>query len=225
MLTFGLLAGTFAAGLLSFLAPCTAPLLPAYLACISGVSATELTDSDGRRRWRWRLLLGSILYSLGFATGFIAIGVGAGGLGRTILGARRPVEIVGGILIALFGVVLLGLTRVPSLSREWKIPLPDRWRAAGVGAAYPMGIVVGISWTPCVGAYLGVALGLAAASGTAWSGAVLLAAYALGLGLPFVGVALAWASLPSLPRRLSRLAGPLSRIGVNRPGNPGGSFP
>ena len=210
----GSLVATFVAGLLSFFTPCTAPLLPAYLACISGVSAVELTDSAGRRRWRGRLLLGSVLYILGFATVFIALGVGAGGvLGKALLHAKQPVEIVGGILVVILGVVILGVARVPLLSREWKLELPERIRGAGIGAAYPIGIVFGIGWTPCIGVYLGVALGLASASGTALTGGILLAVFALGLGLPFIVVSLAWASLPALPQRFSRLTRPFTLAG------------
>jgi cytochrome c-type biogenesis protein len=215
MLSFGALAATFVAGLASFIAPCTVPLLPAYLACVSGASAADLADRERRHTFRGRLLAGSVLYVAGFTCVFVALGLTAGGLARIAQGpgTGRAVEIAAGILVALFGIAITGIVRVGPLERVYQMRLPERIRRRGVAGAFLVGAVFGLGWTPCVGPYLAAALTLAAVSSHALSGAVLLVAYSLGLGLPFVATALLWASLPELPRRLTRLARPLTIAG------------
>ena len=211
MIHLDLVLPTFIAGLLSFLNPCTAPLLPAYFACLSGAGAAP--RRAGEADLRPRLVLASFLYVAGFATVFVLLGIAAGGIGHALLLVSRPLEIVGGIAMVLFGLVLLGALRWTPLLRERRVELPARLASGGVAAAYPIGVVFGIGWTPCVGPYLATALSIAAISGSALSGALLLLAYALGLGSPFVIAALLWASLPGLPRAISRLAGPATRVG------------
>lgn len=209
------LAATFVAGLASFLAPCTVPLLPAYLACVSGAASADLADGTGRRAFRSRLVAGSLLYVAGFTLVFVILGLTAGSITRVVRSPveGRIVEIAGGILVALFGLAILGILRIPRLERSGGLRLPDRLRQRGVAGAFVVGAVFGLGWTPCVGPYLAVALTLAAVSAHAIDGVLLLTSYSLGLGLPFVAVALGWASLPNLPARLSRLAGPLTRAG------------
>ena len=213
MPSLALMLATFLAGLFSFLSPCTAPLIPAYLTVVSGVGAAELSSDSGRRRFRGRLVLGSVFYVIGFTAVFVVIGIGAAGLGSTVLRSRHLIEIVGGLIVIALGLVVLGVVHVPWLMRERKFEIPQRWRRAGPVIGLPVGIAFGIGWTPCASAYLGSALALAAASGTAFKGGVLLFVYALGIGLPFVAVALAWASLPTIPRTLSRWSGPLAFAG------------
>src|SRR5579884_1509181 len=110
MFSAGAVVATFVAGLGSFFAPCTAPLLPAYLACVSGASAADLSQDASRRNFRLRLLAGSLLYVAGFATVFIALGLGAGGIARLTRGATasRAVEIAGGVVVVLFGLAICG---------------------------------------------------------------------------------------------------------------------
>jgi cytochrome c-type biogenesis protein len=215
MLSFASLAATFAAGLASFVAPCTVPLLPAYLACVSGAGAAELADPSQRHRFRGRLLAGSLLYVAGFTTVFVALGLGAGGVARLTsgTGAARALEIAGGVLVALFGLAVVGAVRTGWLERRWGMRLPERLQRRGVSGAFVVGLVFGLGWTPCVGPYLAAALTLAAVSAHALTGAVLLVTYSLGLGMPFVLVALLWASLPQLPRRVATLARPLTLAG------------
>jgi len=215
MLSFATVAATFAAGLASFVAPCTLPLLPAYLTIVSGAGAAELTDSRQRRGFRGRLLAGSLLYVAGFTFVFVLLGLTAGGISRIAQGpgTGRVVEITGGVLVALFGLAIVGVVRVGWLERVRGIRLPERLQRRGVGGAFLVGVVFGLGWTPCVGPYLAAALTFAAISSHAAAGALLLVAYSLGLGLPFIAVALLYASLPELPRRLNRLARPLTIAG------------
>jgi len=215
MLSLAAVAATFGAGIASFFAPCTVPLLPAYLACVSGAGAADLADSPGRRSFRFRLVAGSLLYVAGFTTVFVLLGLGAGSIARIASGpgTGRVVEIVGGVLVALFGLAICGVARPGWLERTRLLTLPDRLRRRGVAGAYLVGVVFGLGWTPCVGPYLAAALTLAALSAHALDGALLLITYSLGLGLPFVAVALLWASFPAVPARLRRLARPLTLAG------------
>jgi cytochrome c-type biogenesis protein len=209
----GSLAATVVAGLLSFLAPCTLPLLPGWLAYLGGVAAGDLADPRRRSRYRGRLLGTTLLYVGGFTLVFVLLGLGAGGVGARVRSAGRPVEIAGGVLLLCLGLLLAGTLRWGGLLRERRFELPARLASAGPWAAFPIGIVFGAGWTPCVGPYLGAALTIASMSGHALEGAVLLLAYALGLGLPMIGIALLGASLPAAGRRAAQLAGPLARAG------------
>lgn len=215
MITAANVLATFVAGLASFAAPCAVPLLPAYLATVSGVSAADMADAERRGSFRGRLVAGSLLYVAGFTTVFVVLGLTAGGLARFVnsAGSGRAVEVIGGVLVIVFGLSIVGVVRFGWLERVRALALPQRLRRRGVAGAYLVGVVFGIGWTPCVGPYLAAALTLAAISAHAAAGALLLIAYSLGLGLPFVLVSLAWASLPGLPRRLTRLARPLTVVG------------
>jgi cytochrome c-type biogenesis protein len=213
MLSIGSLVATFVAGLASFFAPCSVPLLPAFLSTVSGAAASDLA-ADGRRAdFRGRLVAGSVLFVLGFTTVFVLLGIGAAGIGHSLRVAERPVEVVGGLLLIAFGLVIVGALQLPFLERVRGVTIPDRLRGHGVAGAYLIGVVFGIGWTPCVGLYLGAALTFAATSAHVASGALLLATYALGLGLPFVLIALLWASLPTLPARARALSRPLTLVG------------
>ena len=213
MISIAALVATFVAGLASFLAPCSVPLLPAYLSAVSGAAAADLAVDGRRGDFRGRLVAGSVLYVLGFTTVFVLLGVGAAGIGQSVRTVERAVEIVGGVLLIVFGLIIAGALHLPVFERVRGITLPDRLRGHGVAGAYLVGVVFGIGWTPCVGPYLGTALVLAANSAHVASGALLLATYAIGLGLPFVIIALLWASLPTLPQRVRALSGPMTRVG------------
>jgi cytochrome c-type biogenesis protein len=207
------LVATFSAGLVSFVAPCTLPLVPAYLAYAAGLTGLDIADPRSRKRARGRLLIGTVLFVLGFSIVFVALGIAAGGIGHAVHSAGTAVQIAGGVLIVIFGLLLAGVLRIPGFDRSFRPEAPERMRRFGLGAALPFGVVFGIGWTPCVGPFLGSALALAAVSGHAIEGAILLAAYALGLGLPFLVVALLWASFPGLPRALGRFGAASSRVG------------
>jgi cytochrome c-type biogenesis protein len=213
MVSLPTLIATFIAGLGSFLNPCSLPLLPAYLSYAGGISASDLADPVRRERLRGRLVGGTLLFVAGFATIFVLLGIGAGGLGRQVRQAQRPVEIAGGAAMVVLGLALTGVLRLDWLERGRRLELPARLRGAGVWSALPLGAVFAIGWTPCVGPYLASALTLAAVSSHVGAGALLLAAYALGLGLPFVIAALLYASLPDLGRRMTRYAVPAARLG------------
>jgi len=156
------LIATFSAGLVSFVAPCTLPLVPAYLAYAGGIAGQDLTDATNRERARGRLLVGTVLFVLGFGLVFVLLGIAAGGIGHAVHAWGTPVQVVGGLLMTVFGLLLAGIVRLPGSDRNYRFQMPQRLRGLGLLAALPFGIVFGIGWTPCVGPFLGAALSLAA---------------------------------------------------------------
>ena len=174
------------AGALSFLSPCVLPLVPPYLCYMAGVSVedfrnggTAAVSRDSRRA----VIISSFFFTLGFATVFIALGVGASAVGLLL---RQYIDVlakVGGVIIIIMGLNFLGLFRIGLLAREAR--LQSGGKPATLSGAYLMGLAFAFGWTPCIGPVLGAILGIAAASSTAGSGAVLLAVYSLGLAVPF----------------------------------------
>jgi cytochrome c-type biogenesis protein len=188
-------------GVVSFLAPCTVPLLPAYVGVLSGGAHDTA-----------RLVRGSVQYVAGFATVFVALGLAAGSVGHEIRRAGGPVQRIGGALVLGLAVLLLTDPWTRWLSRVDAGSGARLARAAG-GAPFLLGVVFATAFTPCVGPFLGAVLALAASHGGALPGAVLLAAYAAGLGLPFVVAALWIAAVPAAGRWLVRVARPVSLVG------------
>ena len=187
----------FGAGVASFLAPCVVPLLPAYL----GIVAGEAVDA----RHPARAVPATAIFVLGFALVFAGLGAAAGFLGSALVGVQEGVQRAGGVVVTLMGLALLGARPGP-LARERR--LLTRLPAVG-GPLRPLlvGVAFGAAWSPCVGPLLGAALAVAAGSGQAGRGALLLFAYALGIGVPFLLASLGLASSPALAGWLRR-AGP-----------------
>lgn len=182
------------AGLVSFLSPCVLPLVPGYLSYVTGLAGADVdagSTASGdtgavatRVRSSARVLLGAALFVSGFTAVFVSYGLAFGGLGARLV-EYQPVlqRVLGGLTIAL-GLAFLGL--VPALQREVRL---RRLPAAGLLGAPLLGVVFGIGWTPCVGPTLGAVQTLAFSTASAGRGALLSAAYSLGLGLPFLAVA------------------------------------
>ncbi len=179
--TVGMLAA-FAAGIVSFVSPCVLPLVPAYVSYVAG-------GSLHRRRYvrtedRFAALSMSVFFVAGFSAVFVALGAGAGALGQTLLRYRYEANLVAGTIVILFGLFMLGLWRwLPWLLRD----LRPRWNPGGARplAALVLGVAFGFGWTPCIGPVLGAILALSVVAASA-SGVGLLAAYAAGLGVPFL---------------------------------------
>lgn len=186
------------AGLVSFLSPCVLPLVPGYLSYVGGLSGTEATatstDADAaptgggvatRARTRSRTVLGAVLFVLGFTVVFVAYGVLFGRLGGLLIEHQRLLERILGVIVILLGLAFLGW--LPGVSRELRI---HRFPSAGLIGAPLLGIVFGLGWTPCIGPTLGAVQSLALSTAGAGRGAALSAAYCIGLGVPFVLVAI-----------------------------------
>ncbi len=170
------LATAFAAGFVSFLSPCVWPLVPAYLSYVSGVPYDEL-GSNTRR-----VTLTTLAFVGGFTIVFALYGVSVGYLGALIADYRRPIELVGGVIVILMGLALLGFAQ-RLVGREARVALPAR-PTTYVGAAIA-GVVFAVGWTPCIGPVLTAILLYAATQGGG-GGSVLLFAYGVGLGVPFL---------------------------------------
>jgi cytochrome c-type biogenesis protein len=172
-----------AAGLLSFLSPCVLPLLPSYISFVAGVSFEEVQGHVANPRTRRAILLNSLLFILGFSLVFIALGAGVTLLGQALFQQQDLIRKIGGIFIILMGMYVAGWLRIPFLMREWRMELRDR-PAGYIGALF-VGITFAAGWTPCIGPILGSILTLASVSQTATTGIAMLAAYSLGLAIPF----------------------------------------
>ena len=189
----------FAAGVLSFTSPCCLPLMPGYVSYISASTDTA-TQAANRRRALWT----SLLFVGGFTVVFTALGAGASALSGLLLENRLILSRVGGVVIIVMGLLLAGVVRIPLLMHEVRMDL-SRIRPGPAGAA-PLGMAFAIGWVPCVGPVLAGILTMAASSGSGTQGAALLAVYSLGLGVPFVVLALAASRVAPVVRWLQRRA-------------------
>ncbi len=204
----GDLVVAFSAGAVSFFAPCVVPLLPAYVSYLGGAALPEIRDNPSL--FQSRMIRGGLLFVVGFGIIFVALGVAAGFVGGTVVSQQKVlVQRIGGVLVIAMGLVLLGLAG--RLGERSFSPAAGLSRAAG-SAPLVLGLVFGAAWTPCVGPVLAVILTLAAERGMAFRGGLLLSAYTIGLGLPFVVCSLLAASFPSVMRPLSRFSAVLSRV-------------
>jgi len=175
----------FAAGFVSFVSPCCLPLVPGYLATVSGVG-----PGTKDRRFDMAVLGRSLLFVGTFSALFILLGLGATAIGSWLFDARPALEKVSGIAIIVMGLLFIASVFVTRLNREWRPPgLVER---AGNGGPIVAGAAFAIAWTPCVGPTLGAILGLAATSSGTGKGAVLLGVYSAGLAIPFLFSAMAF---------------------------------
>lgn len=173
----------FLAGLLSFLSPCVLPLIPSYVSFITGLS---LDDVSSRR---WVALSHALMFVLGFTIIFVLLGASATALGTLLTAQRVWLERIGGALIVVFGLYLLGAFQWGPLARERRFHIQDK--PVGYLGSVLVGIAFGAGWSPCIGPILGAVLTYTSATATLGQGIVLLLAYSLGLGLPFILAALA----------------------------------
>ena len=170
------------AGLVSFFSPCVVPLLPGYLSYATGLSGVDLENAR-----RGRMVLGSLLFVLGFSFVFVVLGTLSGALGDWLFRYTREISVALGFFTILVGVAFIGL--VPWLQRDVRV---HRVPAVGLAAAPLLGVLFGLGWTPCIGPTLSAVQALALHEGTAARGAMLSVAYCLGLGIPFLVAGLAF---------------------------------
>lgn len=171
---------TFFEGVITFVSPCLLPMLPLYVAYFAGAS----TSGAGKVVRTSRVLANALGFVLGFTCVFVLLGAFAGAFGGFLTRYRSLLDLVAGLVVVAFGLCFMGALRIPLLNRTLKPQV--RMVPRTFPSAVLFGIVFSIGWTPCVGAYLGSALLLASTQASAAHGVVLLLAYSLGLGLPFV---------------------------------------
>ena len=178
------------AGLISFLSPCVLPIVPPYLAYMSGVS---LADLNSGRVGRGRAILPALFFVLGLSTVFLFLGFAASAAGALLLQYQGWFNTIAGIVVMGFGAHFIGVYRIGFLDREARMDAGDHGGSAF--GAYVLGLAFAFGWTPCIGPQLGAILSLAAGEASVARGTLLLAVYAAGLGIPFLLVA---AFLPRL---------------------------
>jgi len=174
----GRLPIAFAAGFVSFLAPCVLPLVPGYLSAVSSVDPAQL----GKRGTARRVTVASLPFIAGFTLLFVLLGAGAGAAGGSLVHNQRALQEIAGFVVIVLGLALLGL-----------LPVPERLIAPGLvggaqrrGSGLLLGAAFAVCAAPCVGPVLASILILAGDSNTAWEGSLLLFAYSLGLAVPFL---------------------------------------
>jgi len=197
----------FTAGMLSFFFPSVLPMVPAYLANLAGITAID----PNTRTSHLPALFHSLSFVLGFSLIFVALGASIGLVGTSItVHSTLLRQIAGGVIIA-FGIFLIAAYKLPWLNYEKRISPsvgsnPGYFRSVVIGAVFALG------WTPCIGPILGAILALAWSSQTVGQGALLLAIYSLGLGIPFIIIGLAWGAIMPLWKGLNRHLGTISIV-------------
>lgn len=175
---------------------------------MTGMTATELSSEE---RSVARVLVPALLFVAGFTVVFVAFGASASVLGALLVRYRDVAEKLAGVALIAFGVLMLGIIKVPWLYGEARVEM-GRARTFGRGAAFVMGMAFAAGWTPCVGPILGSILALAGASGSVGQGVLLLFVYSLGLGVPFVAVALLFGRLTGVLHWMNRHTLVLNRV-------------
>lgn len=200
MITDVTFPAAFLAGLISFLSPCVLPLVPPYLVYLTGATIEHVANEE-RAASKRAVMASALMFVLGFSTVFVALGASASLIGAVIRAWSAELSIVAGIVIIIMGLHFLGLTRIGLLMREGRMPIP---KPVGLWGAYVMGLAFAFGWTPCIGPILAAILSVAASAATVTKGAVLLAVYSAGLGIPFLLAAFAIERFSSAFARMKR---------------------
>lgn len=174
----------FVAGILSFLSPCVLPIVPPYLAYMSGVSMGEMTEG---RSGGGKVIVTAMFFVMGLSTVFLFLGFAASAFGAFFLQNQTLFANMAGVVVMVFGAHFLGVISIPFLNREARLDAGDQGGSAF--GAYVLGLAFAFGWTPCIGPQLGAILSLAASEASVARGTFLLAIYAAGLGIPFLLVA------------------------------------
>jgi cytochrome c-type biogenesis protein len=194
------LFAAFAAGLLSFASPCVLPLVPPYLGFLTGASIEELTGEEmSRLAAKRRAAQVALSFVLGFTCVFVALGATASAFGQVVREWSQLLGVLAGIFIIVMGLHFLGLFRVNMLYREARFH--NCQIRSGLGGAFVLGLAFAFGWTPCIGPVLATILSVAGSRDTVSDGATLLAAYSLGLGVPFLIAAMFAAKFVLFMRR------------------------
>lgn len=193
-LSFGL---AFVAGLVSFLSPCVLSLVPAY---VGYLGSRAITSNGETLENRWGTVAHGLAFVLGFSVVFVALGAAASALGAALFEARGLLTKIGGVIVIVFGLHTMGIIHIPFLEYDTRRQqAPDR--RLGYLSSSLMGVFFSAGWSPCVGPVLGAVLTLALNANDVERGVVLLSAYSLGLGIPFLMAAAGIGRVSRLLRR------------------------
>lgn len=239
---FSLIIPSFLAGLASFLMPCTYPMIPAFVAFIAGGHRVDELEKSGRKK-NLLTLINALTFILGFSLVFIFFGAIAGLIGNHLGQFRVILSRVGGIVIIIFGLLLMDVIKIKKLQKSFKIALPKILKPGTPKSSFIVGASIGLGWSPCIGPILGSILLLASTSASVFEGVILLTFFSIGLGIPFFltavfgvailtkldgkknyfkyvniigGILLVLLGLMQLTDKLSLLIGKLYQIDTNR---------
>lgn len=196
----------FLAGLIAFVSPCVLPLAPGYVSYVTGLTGAELADANTKAKGR--VLLGSVLFVLGFSVVFVSYGALFGGLGAVLLQYEAIITRVLGVLVIVMGLAFMGV--IPGFNREYRMHRVPKW---GVAGAPLLGVLFGLGWSPCIGPTLTAVQSLAFSEASAARGAFLSLIYCLGLGLPFILFALLFSRVAKATAFIRRHYLAIMRIG------------
>ena len=210
---FGLIISAFIAGLLTFFAPCTFPLVPAYLGFISWVSVDDLNDEGKRESVRKKIFLNGVFYVLGFSFVFILFGVLFGFIGSILSAYQIWLNRIGAFFIIFFGLYLVGLFKLSFLQKEKRLNFTKKIEPGKPLSSFIFGMSFAVGWTPCIGPILGSIFILASSFGTVLQGTFLLFVFAFGLALPHLFIAFSVGHATNYVRKLSKYLNIISIIG------------
>ena len=195
------------AGVISFLSPCVLPIVPPYLAYISGTSMNDMTEEHSARG---KVILTALFFVMGLSTIFLLLGFTASAFGAFFLRNQILFGQISGVVIIIFGLHFLGIFRIPFLDQEARLDAGDRGGTSF--GAYVLGLAFAFGWTPCIGPQLGSILTLAASEASVARGTFLLGVYAAGLGIPFLLAAMFISRAVGVMNRLKRHMKLIERI-------------
>jgi cytochrome c-type biogenesis protein len=195
------------AGVISFLSPCVLPIVPPYLAYMSGVSLNDMSSVSAARR---RAIVAALFFVMGLSTVFLLLGFTASAFGAFFLQNQILFSQISGVVVIVFGIHFLGIFRIPFLDREARMDAGDKGGSSF--GAYLLGLAFAFGWTPCIGPQLGAILSLAASEASVTRGTLLLGVYALGLGIPFLLAAMFMTRAVGVMNRLKRHMKTIERV-------------
>jgi cytochrome c-type biogenesis protein len=178
------LYAAFLGGLVSFVSPCVLPIVPGYLSFISGVNVSQFKQAETPAGLARRVGITSLAFVLGFSTVFVALGAAATVVGYYLQQYKRGLGMIGGVVIIILGLHTMGILPIKWLLYEKRAEV--KTRPLGLLGAYVVGLAFAFGWTPCIGPILGAILFIASQEASVAQGVLLLTAYSLGLGIPFV---------------------------------------
>ena len=200
----------FTAGFLTFISPCLLPLIPSFIAYITGISLNDINDPVKKNAAKRKALAHSLFFIIGFSLIFILLGLTATFIGKALFHYQKLIQTAGGILIILFGLYLIGILKFDFLGKEFKVKVKSE------GASYLGSFIIGVTfaaaWTPCAGPILGSILLLAGTKTSVVEGAKLLSVYSLGIAVPFFLTALLINTFVTYFNRLKKFMGVVNII-------------
>lgn len=207
-----LILGAFIAGLFMFLAPCTLPLVPGYLAFISGTSLKNLSNKAKKKKAKRKIILNGIFYVLGFSIVFTTLGSLAGFVGGALDAYRIWLVRIGGVFVLFFGLFMMKVFDIPFLDKDIKLKTPSFFKTGKPSNSLLLGVLFALGWSPCVGPVLASILTLASTSATVLKGSLMLFIFSMGLGVPFLLIAFSIGSASSILDKLSKYLDTVSFI-------------